>query len=113
MQHAVHTFDHKPIDLEVIAMDRVTHPTPSHTHELVTAGGQSVTHDTKGNMLLIPTCVRANSSPSSGQLPGTLGEPWFWKHPSIESGKRSHKRAWECCHCKGNFKDESVATPNK
>ena len=33
------------------------------THELVTAGGQSVTHDTKGNMLLIPASVRANSSP--------------------------------------------------
>ncbi|MBN8605154.1 MAG: RHS repeat-associated core domain-containing protein, partial [Planctomycetes bacterium] len=62
-QHAVHTFDHKPIDLEVIAMDRVTHPTPSRMHELVTAGGQGVTHDTQGNMLLIPTCVRANSSP--------------------------------------------------
>ncbi|MBN8605169.1 MAG: RHS repeat-associated core domain-containing protein [Planctomycetes bacterium] len=44
-------------------MDRVAHPTPSHTHELVTAGGQSVTHDTKGNMLLIPASVRANSSP--------------------------------------------------
>ncbi|MBN8603222.1 MAG: RHS repeat-associated core domain-containing protein [Planctomycetes bacterium] len=44
-------------------MDRVTHPTPSHTHELVTAGGQSVTHDTKGNLLLIPASVRANSSP--------------------------------------------------
>ena len=50
---------------------------------------------------------------SSGELPGTLGVPRFWKHPSIESGKRSHKRAWECCHCKGNFKDESIATPNK
>ena len=44
-------------------MDRVTHPTPSRMHELVTAGGQGVTHDTQGNMLLIPTCVRANSSP--------------------------------------------------
>ena len=33
------------------------------THELLTAGGQSVTHDTKGNMLLIPASVRANSSP--------------------------------------------------
>jgi RHS repeat-associated protein len=33
------------------------------THELVTAGGQSVTHDTKGNMLFIPASVRANSSP--------------------------------------------------
>ena len=44
-------------------MDRVTHPTPSHTHELVTAGGQGVTHDTQGNMLLITASVRANSSP--------------------------------------------------
>ena len=33
------------------------------THELLTAGGQGVTHDTKGNMLLIPASVRANSSP--------------------------------------------------
>jgi RHS repeat-associated protein len=33
------------------------------THELLTASSQSVTHDTKGNMLLIPASVRANSSP--------------------------------------------------
>jgi RHS repeat-associated protein len=33
------------------------------THELLTAGGQGVTHDTKGNMLFIPASVRANSSP--------------------------------------------------
>jgi RHS repeat-associated protein len=32
------------------------------THELLTAGGQSVTHDTKGNMTLIPSGLRSNAS---------------------------------------------------
>jgi RHS repeat-associated protein len=32
------------------------------THELLTAGGQSLTHDTKGNMTLIPSGLRSNAS---------------------------------------------------
>jgi RHS repeat-associated protein len=32
------------------------------THELLTAGGQSVTHDTKGNMTLIPAVLRPNAT---------------------------------------------------
>ena len=32
------------------------------THELLTAGGQSVTHDTKGNMTLIPAALRPSAT---------------------------------------------------
>jgi RHS repeat-associated protein len=66
-QRAVHGFDHNQTDLEVSDMDRVTHPTTAQsrtrgpTPELLTGSSQSVTQNTKGNMLVIPTSVGANS----------------------------------------------------
>ncbi len=32
-------------------------------HEILTAGGQSVAHDAKGNMTLIPSSLRPTASP--------------------------------------------------